>query len=133
MIIKRPSKISEIKAKAKELKSEQDVNDLRELMEDEVLDIICNSCGLSCKTDSNYEGLIEAIIPGGFDSKVIGDERSIRFSLCEDCLSPILARFKVPPATCDHSQNEYEFTQPEALPQRETKIITLIHSRSKKT
>ncbi len=67
-------------------------------------DIICNLCGMSCRTDSNgdntscpdFDGLIEAEVHGGYHSKVIGDTSRHVFSLCETCFMELSKSFKIP-------------------------------------
>lgn len=71
----------------------------------ETLDILCNKCGITCsnekrkhgKSDFNqYSGLIETEIHGGYDSEVVGDMTSWKFSLCEFCLKTLVKSFKLP-------------------------------------
>jgi hypothetical protein len=65
-----------------------------------VEDIICNNCGESCKTDSDfnqYDGLIEVCVSGGYFSKFIGDLNSYTFSLCEKCVMEMIKSFKINP------------------------------------
>ena len=71
----------------------------REVQSVEVVsDIICNNCGVSCKTKSkNYEGLIEVSVVGGYDSEHIGDYHELTFSICEKCLMEIINSFKIFP------------------------------------
>lgn len=59
-----------------------------------VVDVLCNKCEKSCQTDCGYEGLIEAVVRGGYGSK-IGDDVEFVFSLCEDCLIDLLSSFKI--------------------------------------
>jgi hypothetical protein len=65
---------------------------------EEIIDVTCNMCGNTCidSQGANYEGLIDARIQGGFDSK-LGDGIEYGFSLCEDCLSELFKKFKHPP------------------------------------
>jgi hypothetical protein len=66
----------------------------------EVQDILCNKCGNSCRTAYNYEGLIEASVSGGYDSK-LGDMVTLTFSICEDCLPALFDSFRIPPSASD--------------------------------
>jgi hypothetical protein len=60
-----------------------------------VKDILCNKCGNSCfDVDKiNFEGLIEAKVVGGYNSKYLGDMCSYTFSLCESCLWKLFKDF----------------------------------------
>ena len=68
----------------------------KEFQEVEVTaDIICNKCGESCRGSiGNFNGLIEAIVDGTYDSTDLEDGGEYQFSLCEKCLKPILDSFK---------------------------------------
>lgn len=79
---------------------------------EETVDIICNKCGKSCSNQKphkfrSYEGLIEAEVHGGYDSKVIGDLISWRFSVCESCLAKFVKTFKIPVDVRDHELHDY--------------------------
>lgn len=68
---------------------------------DEVIDdIVCNKCGGSCKSadeyDTNFYGLIETYIEGGYNSISLEDGMSYTFSLCEKCLKELFENFKIP-------------------------------------
>ena len=65
--------------------------------QEEVVDVICNNCGESCKKSLNHFGILETTVHGGYDSEKIGDCTSWTFSICEDCLDPIVKGFKIPP------------------------------------
>lgn len=74
--------------------------------ENQTVDILCNMCGKSCNNKIrvgkkaefvNYYGLIEVEVGGGYDSEVIGDLNTWRFSLCEHCLQDkVVSKFKIP-------------------------------------
>lgn len=60
-------------------------------------DVLCNKCGSSCKsTYGSMYGLIEAVVTSGDESTHLGDMRvrEWKFSLCEECLWPLLESFK---------------------------------------
>lgn len=70
---------------------------------EKTLDIICNKCGETCSNQKRknqehfeYSGLVETEVHGGYDSEVIGDMRSWKFSLCEFCLEKLVKTFKIP-------------------------------------
>ena len=71
--------------------------------QEEIVDIICNNCGKSCKKGMNYVGLIETKVQGSYDSEKIEDGTSLTFSICEDCLDPIIKKFKVSPEKKEES------------------------------
>lgn len=81
-------------------------NKVTELVEkEEVVDIICNMCGQSLSNFKrighphlNYHGIQEICITAGFDSDIIRDGNSIKFSICEHCLmNEIVPKFKIQP------------------------------------
>lgn len=81
-------------------------NKVTELVEkEEVVDIICNMCGQSLSNFKrighphlNYHGIQEICITAGYDSDIIRDGNSIKFSICEHCLmNEIIPKFKIPP------------------------------------
>lgn len=126
MIIRKTLSISEIKDKIKEVKNQEDLESFKNyLMSDSIEDILCNSCGNSCKTNFNYEGLIEAVVSGGYSSSFVGDETSLKFSICEDCLKSIINNFKIPPAKRDDSSEFSDFVQPE-VSQNKTHSLSII-------
>jgi hypothetical protein len=43
----------------------------------------------------NYEGLIGAVVQGGFKAK-LGDSVRYEFDLCETCLDELFKTFKIP-------------------------------------
>lgn len=60
-------------------------------------DVICNKCGKSCKGEmGHFNGLIETTIEGAYDSTHLEDCTNYTFSLCEECLSKLFAKFKFP-------------------------------------
>jgi hypothetical protein len=65
-------------------------------------DILCNKCGNSLKekltTDgkwSEFYGLIECQVSGGYCSPVLSDCIIYSFSLCERCLQELFENFKI--------------------------------------
>lgn len=63
---------------------------------EEIVDIFCNKCGMSCKGHiGNFNGLIEAKVTGAFDSTHLGDGDVYCFSLCERCVSELVESFKL--------------------------------------
>lgn len=63
---------------------------------EEIVDIFCNKCGMSCKGHvGNFNGLIEAKVSGGYDSTHLSDGDCYAFSLCESCLIQIINKFKL--------------------------------------
>lgn len=59
-------------------------------------DILCNECGNSLRGRAdNFHGLIEAEVLGGYGSD-LGDQESYKFSICEECLRKMFARFITP-------------------------------------
>lgn len=73
----------------------------------ETVEILCNQCGKTCCSPlqknpkakiqyKEYTGLLEQEIHGGYESEVIGDMVSWRFSLCEFCLDKLVKGFKIP-------------------------------------
>jgi len=143
MVIKSKPDISKIKSLAQKVKSEADLDNLRSELDSEISDIICNQCGNSCKTPmENYEGLIEVVASGGYESKTVPDDVSIKFSLCEDCLGALIKGFKHKPAQRDDNLASYDapfvdqvLPEPTIMPQNEnssSKIIDLISKKAKK-
>ena len=63
----------------------------------EVIDVLCNKCGETCKDEMNFNGLIEARIEGAYDSKYLEDTTRYKFSLCEKCLKELFDTFKISP------------------------------------
>lgn len=78
---------------------------------EKTIDILCNKCGKSCFNESlefsDPEGLIEVKVAGGYNSTVIGDLRSWRFSVCERCLSAFVKTFKIPVDVKDHELHDF--------------------------
>lgn len=68
-----------------------------------VEDVICNRCGNTCKPPdaSDFYGLIEARVSGGYWSPRLGDMRVYVFSLCENCLDELFSTFKIDPLVDD--------------------------------
>lgn len=75
---------------------------------EEVVDVICNKCGESCKendcTDSPgignvFCGLVEVSVDGGYFSPVFDDGIGYKFSVCERCLDEYFKTFKHPPSS----------------------------------
>jgi hypothetical protein len=63
---------------------------------EEIVDIFCNKCGMSCKGHiGNFNGLIEAKVSGSFDSTHLDDGDMYCFSLCERCLKELIDSFKL--------------------------------------
>ena len=82
----------------------------------ETQNVLCNLCGGSCKTGNSgdrldkkgglaegkkaeyniYSGLLETEVYGGYFSSRLEDATSYKFSLCEDCLTKMFKKFKVP-------------------------------------
>jgi hypothetical protein len=59
-------------------------------------DYVCNKCGESCRNcsdDSDWEGLIEVGVVGGYGSAHLGDGNQYEFSLCEACLVELFQTF----------------------------------------
>lgn len=126
MIIRTSKNLQEIKDKAKELKNSSDLEEFKSFVcEDDISDILCNKCSKSCKTSCGFEGLIEVIASGGFDSKFVGDESSLKFSLCEDCLKDLINSFKLKPAIRDDSHETADFIEQETS-QNNTKKLSII-------
>jgi predicted molibdopterin-dependent oxidoreductase YjgC len=126
MIIRRKTQIQEIKNKISELKSQSDIDELKNFLNsDDIEDVLCNQCGNTCKTNNNFEGLIEVIASGGYNSQVIGDETSIKFSLCEKCLGSVINNFKIPPSKRDDSQEFSDFIDPQ-VSQNKIKTLSII-------
>ena len=72
----------------------------KELTEKEVtVDIVCNYCNNSLSDNvGNYEGLVEAYIEGGYNSKYSGDGNMYTFSICEECLyKKVIDNFVIQP------------------------------------
>lgn len=70
-----------------------------------IVDILCNKCGKTCNNakryykgskETYYEGVENLEIGFGYYSKIFGDMTSIRFSLCEECISEFVKTFKIP-------------------------------------
>lgn len=68
-----------------------------------ISDVICNQCGNSLKDcsvlkgdEANFCGLVHGEVRGNYDSKVLEDLRSYKFSLCEICLKKMFKGFKIP-------------------------------------
>lgn len=143
MIIKSKTDISKIKMLVQKAKTDSDLDSVRNELDNTVEDILCNKCGTSCKTPmGNFEGLIEVIASGGYESKVVSDETSIKFSLCEGCLGALISEFKHKPAIRDDQKSFDESfideVSPPALnimPQNDnslSKVVELISKKAKK-
>lgn len=67
---------------------------------DEVTDIICNKCGVTCKDEHemNYEGLIGAYVIAGYGAEYLYDGVGYSFDLCEKCIFELFKTFKHPPS-----------------------------------
>jgi hypothetical protein len=65
-------------------------------------DIFCNKCGNSCKSGSNFNGLIEVTAEGNYDSTHLEDLKTYTFSLCEKCLVELFATFQIKPKILDY-------------------------------
>jgi hypothetical protein len=84
----------------------------KEIIEDKIVDILCNKCGLSCNhspkgRDAEFYGLIEVQVHGGYESTHLNDMTSIKFSLCEKCISELSASFKIPATIKGELSSEY--------------------------
>lgn len=61
-----------------------------------VLDsIVCNRCEASLHNGMNFEGLLNAMVEGGYGAK-LGDCIRYEFDLCETCLEELFKTFKIP-------------------------------------
>jgi len=62
-------------------------------------DILCDKCGESCKLrdSSEFGGLIEARVCGGYYSTHLEDGEDFNFSICEKCLFEMFKDFKINP------------------------------------
>lgn len=86
----------------------------------ETLDILCNMCGKSLSNNRrngvskkempfplcDHNGLVEVEVTGGYESEVIGDQVSWRFSICEHCLGKIAKKFVIPVEKKDHDTDK---------------------------
>lgn len=66
----------------------------------QVTEIFCNKCGLSCRSAipmDEFNGLIEAIVTGGYGSTHLEDGGVYKFTLCERCLVDLFKEFKTNP------------------------------------
>ena len=77
----------------------------------ETLDIICNKCGQTCKTNMNYNGLLEVEISGSYDSTHLHDLALYQFSLCEKCLVELFETFVHQPIVYDPYNEPIELTE----------------------
>lgn len=60
----------------------------------EIEEIFCNKCGLSCRSPyGDFYGLIEVEVTGGYNSTHLEDGEVHKFSLCERCVSELIASF----------------------------------------
>ena len=147
MIIHSKKDLTKIKKVAEAAQNEKDLEQLSDLLDKNIEDILCNQCGCSCKTSGNtFEGLIEVIAEGGFFSNFIGDENSIKFSLCEKCLSQLVKNFKYQPAKRESAESfDTPFVEPlsnnetfqndqnnKDSSQLDTKIVDLSSKKAKK-
>ena len=66
---------------------------------DEITDVICNKCGMSCYPNTggcdNFCGL-GAVVWGNYDSAVLKDAAEYKFDICEKCLVKLFKTFKIP-------------------------------------
>lgn len=125
MIIRNSKSIKEIQNKANDLLNESDLEEFKAFVNsDDISDIICNKCSKSCKTNSGFEGLIEVIASGGFDSEFIGDNTSLKFSLCEGCLKELVTSFKLKPSIRNDMEESSDFK--DQTSQNNTKKLTII-------
>lgn len=126
MIVRKSTSFKDINNKIKEISCQKDLDDLKQLIDSDVIeDIICNKCGKSCRNHLNFEGLIEAVCSGGYGSIIIGDETSIKFSLCEPCLGELINSFKHSPSKRDDSSEFSEFIEAETS-QNKTNSLSII-------
>jgi len=66
----------------------------RKVISEEISDVFCNKCGMSCKGHvGNFNGLIEATVTGGYDSTHLEDGDVYTFSLCERCVKELIDSF----------------------------------------
>jgi len=71
-------------------------------------DILCNSCGESCKGERNFNGLIEAQVVSSYDSTHLTYTNEYCFSLCEKCLSKMFKKFKISPNVNDDDKKVFD-------------------------
>jgi len=68
--------------------------------EEEVVDVLCNKCGKTCRNPGAYEqspyGLIEQTYSGGYGSTPLDDCTNYTFSICESCLKDFFDSFIIP-------------------------------------
>lgn len=143
MVIKSKPNLSKIKSLAQNITNESDLDQLKSEIDPDISDILCNQCGSSCKTSmGNFEGLIEVVASGGYESKIVPDDTSIKFSLCEDCLGALIKRFKYQPAQRDDRLSSFDapFVD-QVLPESNimsqndktsNKVVDLISKKAKK-
>jgi hypothetical protein len=67
---------------------------------EEVVDIFCNKCGVSCKLlelggKSYFGGITEIEVTGGYSSTHLEDGDVYQFSLCEQCVLELIKTFKL--------------------------------------
>jgi hypothetical protein len=80
--------------------------------ENKIVDVLCNKCGSSCNHSprgqtSSFYGLIEVEVHGGYESTDLEDLTSIKFSLCEKCISELNSSFKIPAQIKGERSSEY--------------------------
>ena len=66
----------------------------------EVLDVVCNLCGESCRhprVPHNVNGLIDAQETGGYGQAIPPDLERWTFDLCQYCLGWLVSKLKIPP------------------------------------
>ena len=78
---------------------------------EEIDDLICNNCGktlkqiISTSGDFNFCGLEEVKMVCGYGSK--NDGLMFIFSMCEECVLELMARFKIPALEEDYLFGDY--------------------------
>jgi hypothetical protein len=90
----------------------------RQVEEEYIEDILCNKCGKSLKQPAgcqNFCGLTEAVVRGNYDSPVLGDMTTNKFSLCEYCLKELFDSFVLPTDLYDYLEG-CEATPVEFIP-----------------
>lgn len=85
----------------------------KEVTGPETTDILCNLCGETLSPDKDHEiakteyyGLVEAVVTGGYFSTHLEDGGVYTFSLCESCLSDLFNKFKYPCKTSNYLFSE---------------------------
>lgn len=65
------------------------------VVRDEVIDVLCNKCGESCRKINGGYDYVSICYTGGYESMILGDCSRYEFELCEPCLADLIDSLKI--------------------------------------